>query len=154
MPAVHLITVGKLKNKALKEVCEDYAGRLTHYISFKIIEVKDSKAENIAKRNEEEALSLLEHIDPADQVIGLDVKGKEYTTENFSSFLNQFYSSGKKKMVFVIGGSYGLGDSLKKRANGFLSLSALTMPHELARTVFLEQLYRAHTLLKGEKYHH
>lgn len=140
MPALTVIAVGKIKNPHLKSLEEDYAKRLRHYTAFEIKEIKENKFDKF--------------LEPGDFVVALDERGKSLTSMNLAVWLKEQQNRSVKNIVFVIGDAYELDPAVKKRANLTLTLSALTLPHELARVFLLEQLYRAHTILRGEKYHH
>jgi|SRR3989338_2894518 len=137
-----LIVVGKLKEAHYKEACQEYLKRLQKYASVEVIEIKD-------EGKEKEAEKILAKCNNAFVVV-LTEEGKQFTSLQFASFIQKRESD----IVFILGGPYGLSDQVKKKANLLLSLSAMTLPHELCRVVFLEQLYRAYTILKNEKYHH
>ena len=117
-------------------------------------EVKTSKNQSNALLKKSEAELLLKMIKPNDVVIILDEKGDQYSSENFSKWLNNKEIRGLKQLVFIIGGAYGFDKSIYDRANEKLSISKMTFSHQMIRLLFLEQLYRAKTILNGEKYHH
>ena len=139
---IKLIVIGKLKESYYKQACEEYIKRLQKYCTLEVIELKD-------EGKEKEAEKILIKCKDA-FVIVLAEEGKQYISSQFANLLQK----SEQDIVFVIGGPYGLDDTVKKKANLLLSLSAMTLPHELCRVVFLEQLYRAYTILKNEKYHH
>ena len=139
MALIRLVAIGKIKNPHLKALEADYAARLKHYTTFEIKESKDSK---------------LRFFSPSEYVVALDERGKKLGSVELAGWFKEQYNRSAKKIVFVIGDAYALDPAVKTRANLVLSLSALTLPHELARVFLLEQLYRAHTILKGEHYHH
>lgn len=152
-----LLTVGKLKNKSLAELCEDFTQRVGHFFSFRIIEVKECPvkgAVTIDQSKNKESDALQEAIPPGAQVILLDETGKEYTTEKWATLFRQWQNQSVKEVVFVIGGAYGLSDAIKKRYSEKLALSQMTFTHEMSRYVLLEQIYRVGTILSGMKYHH
>jgi len=154
MSQILLLAVGKLKLTENKSLCQNYLERLSHYTKFEMIEVPDASGLDPDRQKIKESESLVEKIKAGDFVILLDETGKEFTSRAFAEKIQSLYNAAHKRIVFVMGGAYGLSDALKKRGQLTLALSQLTLPHELARVVFLEQLYRAHTILKGEKYHH
>ncbi len=139
---IKLLVVGKLKEKHYREACEEYLKRLQKYCSLEVIEIKD-------EGKEKEAEKIIAKSQDA-YVIVLTEEGKQYTSIQFATLLKKT----EHNIIFIMGGPYGLDDVVKKRANLLLSLSVMTLPHELCRVVFLEQLYRAYTILKNEKYHH
>lgn len=152
-----LLAIGKTNSEELIRLFEDYRKRLTHYISFDttiIPELKNTKNLSVAEQKEKEGELLLKNIDPQDEVILLDEKGKEYTSVDFAAFLEKKSLSSIKRMIFVIGGPYGFSDKVYQRANSRISLSKMTFSHQMIRVIFIEQLYRAMTIQKGEPYHH
>ena len=154
---VRLINIGKTTVPYLKEGELVYEKRLRHYLNFERIdlkEVKTSKNQSNALLKKSEAELLLKMIKPNDVVIILDEKGDQYSSENFSKWLNNEEIRGLKQLVFIIGGAYGFDKSIYDRANEKLSISKMTFSHQMIRLLFLEQLYRAKTILNGEKYHH
>ncbi|MBI2340308.1 MAG: 23S rRNA (pseudouridine(1915)-N(3))-methyltransferase RlmH [Deltaproteobacteria bacterium] len=154
MPPLNILAVGKVKDKASRELEEKYQERLSHYVRISIRCVKDSPAADPGQRRKEEAQSLLSAVADSDYLVVLDREGETVTSEGLARELQALTNRSVRNIVFVIGGAYGLDDPVRQRANRILSLSALTFPHELARVILLEQLYRAYTILRGEKYHH
>ena len=154
---IRLIDIGKTNTAYLKTGESDYEDRLKHYCKFEellIPPIKNGgKLSNKDLRIKEGQL-VLKNIDSMDQVILLDEKGKSFSSINFSNLLNQKLIGSNKKLVFVIGGAFGFSEEVYKRANSKLSLSKMTFSHQMIRLIFKEQLYRAFTILKGEKYHH
>lgn len=154
---VRLINIGKTTVPYLKEGELVYEKRLKHYLNFErfdLKEVKTTKNQSNALLKKSEAELLLKMIKPNDIVIILDEKGDQYTSESFSEWLNNKEIRGLKQLVFIIGGAYGFDKSIYDRANEKLSISKMTFSHQMIRLLFLEQLYRAKTILNGEKYHH
>jgi len=154
---IKLIYVGKTGKSFLQEGEKEYIKRLKRYISFDKIEVPDVK--NTKKRSENEiktleAKAILKHLKPNDFVILLDEKGKEMSSVEFSTYLQKQFNLGNRGLVFVIGGPYGFSESLRQRGDAKMSLSKLTFSHQMIRMFFVEQLYRALTIMKGEPYHH
>lgn len=152
-----LLVVGKTTDNHLIKLTGEYANRLTHYIPFDIQtipELKNTKNLSQQEQTEKEADLILKQIETGDDVILLDEKGKQYTSLNFSKLIEQKTYSGAKRVIFVIGGPYGFSDRVYKRANSMLSLSQMTFSHQMIRLFFVEQLYRAMTILRGEPYHH
>lgn len=144
----------------MKWVCEGlgvYASRLKHYIPFEILEIPELK--NVSALSKEqikvrEGELILKNLKPSDDVMLLDEHGREYRSIEFAKVLEDKISRGGKDIVFVIGGAYGFSEAVYQRADGKLSLSKMTYSHQLVRTIFAEQLYRAFTIMKGEPYHH
>ena len=154
---ITLLAIGKTNAKYLQEVTEQYIKRLSHYIpfEFKILpDVKTTKGLTQEKQKEMEGQMFLGAIQPGDVVVLLDEKGKEMTSREFSTYLDKKMVTVAKNLIFVIGGPYGFSQEMYNRANEKLSLSKMTFSHEMIRLFFIEQIYRAMTILKGEPYHH
>ena len=156
---ITVISVGKLKEKYLKEAIQEYSTRLTKYCKLDIIEVPDEKApENMSTAEEEivklkEGQTILKNIKDDTYVIALAIKGKQLSSEKFAELISDLGLRGKSNIAFVIGGSLGLGEEVLKRADYHLSFSAMTFPHQLMRVILLEQVYRAFRILQGAPYH-
>lgn len=154
---ITLLVVGKTEDKYLIEGIEKYLNRLKHYIGFNLLvipEVKNTKNLSEAQQKSKEAELIHKQISNPDTVILMDEKGKKYTSVAFSKYLNNQMIGSVQHLVFVIGGPYGFDESIYKRANGSMSLSDMTFSHQMVRLFFVEQLYRAFSILKGEPYHH
>ncbi len=154
---IKLITIGKTDDEHLVQLINEYEKRLKHYIPFEIIVIPDIKrrknmSEDVQKKQEGEL--ILKNINPADDLILLDEKGKSHTSESFADFIQKKMNSGIKNLIFVIGGPYGFGDDVYKKATGKISLSSMTFSHQMVRLFFVEQLYRGFTILNNEPYHH
>ena len=147
-----LLAVGKMRSAPLREVCEDYLARLKRYGPAEVREVKASDAEP-AQAIKQESERLLDAIEPGDQAYVLDERGAQMTSVELSQTLKNHEMRAIKRLVFVLGGAYGMDPALKSRGKLF-ALSKLTLPHELCRALILEQLYRARTIQHGEPYHH
>ena len=154
---IKLIVVGKTSAVYLKSGELEYQQRLKHYVRFEEIIIPDIKnSKNLSKsdlKNKEGNL-ILSKIDNSDEVILLDDKGKMFSSSDFASYLSEKMIRSTKSLVFVIGGAFGFSDPVYQRANTKISLSKMTFSHQMVRLIFKEQLYRAFTILKGEKYHH
>ncbi|SFG10489.1 23S rRNA (pseudouridine(1915)-N(3))-methyltransferase RlmH [Prevotella sp. KH2C16] len=151
-----LILVGKTANKHLAAGIEDYVGRINHYMPFDVItitELKNTKNLSENQQKEKEGELILRRLLPSDTVILLDEHGEEFRSVDFASWLQQKQRT-VRELVFIIGGPYGFSQDVYNRANGKLSLSLLTFPHQMVRLILTEQLYRACTIIKGEPYHH
>ena len=151
--AVKLLVVGPTKIKFFKQSEEEYLKRLRKYCKLQYVVVNSSK--NSTNRFDclaQEEQSILRHIGEGDFVLLLDEHGDEYTSRSFAKKLNKLLVN-QSNLIFVIGGAFGFSDAVNRRSDGKWSLSKLTFPHHLVRTIFLEQLYRGFTILKGEKYH-
>ncbi len=156
MSKITLITVGKTNQPYIEQAVEEYLKRLKHYVSFDIItipELKDTKNVPIAVQKQKEGELILKKLLPADEVILLDEKGKEYTSLEYAAFIEKKLA-GHKRVVFVVGGPFGFSQDVYDRAGGKISFSRMTFSHQMIRAIFAEQLYRAFTILKGEGYHH
>lgn len=154
---ITLILNGKTEDDHIIKGFAVYEQRLKHYISFETIVIpalKNTKALSVEQQKQKEAELLFKHIQSSDKLILLDENGKEYHSVGFSEFIQQQMNSGIKNLVFVVGGPYGFSDEVYKRANGKLSLSKMTFSHQMVRLFFVEQVYRAMTILKNEPYHH
>jgi len=154
---IKLLTIGKTDNKNLQTLIEDYRKRLSFYITFEfeiIPDIKNSKNISETQQKKAEGIEILKRITKADTLILLDEKGKLYSSVLFSQFLQKKMNSGLKTLVFVIGGPYGFSEEIYSRSQGKISLSAMTFSHQMVRLFFIEQLYRAFTILRNEPYHH
>ncbi|MFC7356907.1 23S rRNA (pseudouridine(1915)-N(3))-methyltransferase RlmH [Jejudonia soesokkakensis] len=154
---ITLIAIGKTDDKKLMALTEMYIKRLQHYVSFSfeiIPDIKNVKNLSEAQQKIAEGEAILKNLQPSDQLILLDEKGKSHSSVSFSDFLQKKMNSGLKNLVFVIGGPYGFSDDIYARAHGKISLSAMTFSHQMVRLFFVEQLYRAFTILRNEPYHH
>ena len=154
---VKLIVIGKTKSKFLLDGEGEYQKRLKHYCKFSELIISDIKnAGKLSKKElkEREGNLILESIKNSDYVILLDDKGITLSSIEFSEFLNKKMASSTNELVFIIGGAFGFSESVYQRANIKLSLSKMTFSHQMVRLIFKEQLYRAFTIIKNEKYHH
>ena len=155
---IKLFCIGKIKEQYLKDGINEYIKRISPYSSIEIIEVQDSKVKDnpndfdITKAKNEEGERVLKLL-KNDYLIGLDLNKKEFTSEEFASYIEQKFVEGGSSISFVIGGSYGLSENLKKRCNSSISLSKMTFLHQMTRLVLLEQIYRAFKILNNETYH-
>ncbi|MFT5077932.1 MAG: 23S rRNA (pseudouridine1915-N3)-methyltransferase [Planctomycetota bacterium] len=154
---ITLLAIGKTDDKKLIELTEVYIKRLSHYVSFTfeiIPDIKKTKNLSEAQQKQLEGEEILKRTQTADALILLDEKGKTYNSEKFSQYLQKHMNSGLKNLIFVIGGPYGFSDEMYSRANGKVSLSAMTFSHQMVRLFFIEQIYRGFTILRNEPYHH
>ena len=154
---VKLIVIGKTKSEFLLDGENEYQKRLKHYCKFSELIIPNiKKASKLSKEvlKEKEGNLILDSLKKSDYVILLDDKGLALTSIEFSEFLNKKIVSSTNELVFIVGGAFGFSESLYKRANTKLRLSKMTFSHQMIRLLFKEQLYRALTILKGEKYHH
>jgi 23S rRNA (pseudouridine1915-N3)-methyltransferase len=154
---IKLLAIGKTDNKALQQLMDDYMKRLSFYIKFDleiIPDIKNAKNLSEAQQKEKEGELILSKLSPTDQLILLDENGKSFSSVGFSEELQKKMNSGIKTLVFAIGGPYGFSDAVYNKAQGKISLSAMTFSHQMVRLFFIEQVYRAFTILRGEPYHH
>jgi 23S rRNA (pseudouridine1915-N3)-methyltransferase len=154
---IKLLAIGKTDNKNLQTLIDDYSKRLSFYIKFELEVIPDLKnAKNLSEsqQKEKEGELILAKLAPTDQLILLDENGSNFSSIGFSDYLQKKMNAGIKTLVFVIGGPYGFSDEVYTRANAKVSLSQMTFSHQLIRLIFIEQLYRAFTIIKGEPYHH
>lgn len=152
-----LILNGKTEDDYLIRGTSIYEQRLKHYLTFETIIIpalKNTKALSIEQQKQKEGDILLKNIQPSDRLILLDENGKEFNSLQFADFVQQQMNSGLRNLIFVVGGPYGFSDDVYKRANGKVALSKMTFSHQMVRLFFVEQLYRAMTILKNEPYHH
>ena len=156
---ISIITVGKLKEKYLKQGIAEYTKRLSSYAKIEIIELPDEKApENLSETDmlivkQKEGERILSKIAPDTHVIALAIEGSMKSSEQLADTLDRLATYGKSKVAFVIGGSLGLSDEVMKRSNEALSFSKMTFPHQLMRLILVEQIYRAFRINRGEPYH-
>ncbi|MFC0046443.1 23S rRNA (pseudouridine(1915)-N(3))-methyltransferase RlmH [Metabacillus iocasae] len=156
---ISIVTIGKLKEKYLKQGIAEFTKRLGPYAKIDIIELPDEKApENLSESEMEqvkvkEGERILAKISDDTHVIALAIQGKQKSSEELAADLDKLATYGKSKIAFVIGGSLGLSDQVLKRSNDKLSFSKMTFPHQLMRLILLEQVYRAFRINRGEPYH-
>lgn len=151
------LVVGRTTDKQLSALVEDYAKRVAHYLPFTIEvipELKNTKSLAIDLQKEKEGELILRQIHEGDCVILLDERGKEMRSVEFASFLEKKQQSMARRLVFVVGGPYGFSPSVYAVAHEKISLSRMTFSHQMVRLFFVEQLYRALTIMRGEPYHH
>lgn len=156
---IFIISVGKLKEKYLQMGVEEFRKRLTPYCKLQLIEVADEPAPDQLKAKEVELIKqkegerILQHIKADHYVVALAIDGVNWSSEQLAEELEQLATYGNSQVVFVIGGSHGLGDNLLQRADKKLSFSNMTFPHQLVRLILLEQIYRAFKIIRKEPYH-
>jgi len=154
---IQLLMTGKTDSLPLNEILNDYASRVNHYFPFEIEilpNIKNTKNLTEKEQKKLESSLIIKSIQAGDYFIALDENGKEMTSSNFAAFLEKKMQLTYKRLVFVIGGPYGFSEDVYKIANERIALSRMTFPHQLIRIIFTEQLYRAATIIKGERYHH
>ncbi len=154
---IKLLAIGKTDDKNLVELITMYQNRLKHYIKFDfeiIPDIKNAKNLSEEQQKEKEGNLILSKLQNTDQLLLLDDKGRQFTSVEFSSFLQKKMNSGIKQLVLVIGGPYGFSDAVYKKASSKISLSKMTFSHQMIRLFIIEQIYRGFTILKNEPYHH
>ena len=154
---ITLLAIGKTDNSELNSLINDYTKRLGHYIKFKLEIIPDlKKVKNLseAQQKEKEGDLILKQTTKSDILILLDENGKQFTSVDFSKYLQKHMNSGIKNLILVIGGPYGFSEAIYKRAQGKISLSKMTFSHQMVRLFIIEQLYRGFTILRNEPYHH
>ena len=156
---ITLITVGKIKEKYLRDAIAEYSKRLSRYCKLEIVEVADEKTPDQASETVEENIRategerILKYIKDDMYVITLEIDGKMLSSEEFAGKIESLGVQGKSSIVFVIGGSIGLGKEVLRRSDYALSFSKMTFPHQLMRVILLEQVYRGYRIINGEPYH-
>jgi len=154
---ITLLIIGKTEDAYLKEGIDKYLKRLKHYTKIEIVEIpelKNTKALTREQQKAKEAELILKKITAIDHVILLDENGAQLTSTQFATYIDKKAVGSVPNLVFVVGGPYGFDESVYQRANDQISLSKMTFSHQMVRLFFVEQLYRAFTILKGEPYHH
>lgn len=156
---ITIITVGKMKEKFMRDALGEYTKRLGAYCKLEIIEVADEKTEEKASElmcemvKDKEGTRILKYVKDEGYVITLEIEGKMLTSEEFAGKIEHLAIGGKSHIIFIIGGSLGLSEEVKKRSNYALSFSKMTYPHQLMRVILVEQIYRAHRIITGAPYH-
>ena len=154
---ITFLVIGKTEDDYLKEGIEKYIKRLKHYVKFEMLEIPELKnTKNLTETQQKlkEAELISKNLNNTDYIVLLDEKGQEYSSVQFSGFISKKTLLSVQNLVFIVGGPYGFDTSLQTRANEKLSLSKMTFSHQMVRLFFVEQLYRAFSILKGEPYHH
>lgn len=154
---ITLVCVGKTDERYLQEGIEKYHKRLVHYTKFAAViipDIKNRKNLSEQQQKEKEGQFILKYVDSTDTLILLDERGKSFDSPAFATYLEQCALRNLQHLVFVIGGPYGFSEEVYRRANVTISLSKMTFSHQMIRLFFVEQLYRAYTIMKGEPYHH
>ncbi len=152
-----LLTVGKTEDAYIREGIDKFVKRLKHYTRLEITdlpELKNTKALTQEQQKSKEAEMILKKITPHDHVVLLDENGMEFSSVQFADYLDKKAIGSVQSLIFVIGGPYGFDSSVYERANAKLTLSRMTFSHQMVRLFFVEQLYRAFSIIKGEPYHH
>jgi 23S rRNA (pseudouridine1915-N3)-methyltransferase len=152
-----LLQTGKTTDKNISEAIDIYCSRIKKYTAFETItlpEIKNTRNMSVPEQKLREGKKIIQTIGSDDYIILLDERGKELRTIELSGLIEKLFMLPKKRLLFVIGGPWGFSDEIYSRTDFMLSLSKMTFPHQLVRLLFLEQLYRVFTIIKGEPYHH
>ena len=149
---IKIITIGSIKEQYLKDAIDEYKKRISKYTNLEIIELKDEGLVEESKAMKLEAEKIERNLNDRDYIITLEIEGKEYNSVEFAEKLRNIQIE-NSNIVFIIGGSYGLADSIKEKAKMHLSFSKMTFPHQLFRVLLLEQIYRAFKINNNESYH-
>lgn len=153
---IKLIVVGKSESEHLRSWVEVYVKRLSHYIGFEIItlpDVKNAKNLSVGELKEREGEMILRQIEKADKVVLLDEKGKEFSSMEFSKYLEKQMNASVRTLAFVVGGAFGFSPKVYEKIGERIAISRMTFSHQMIRLLVVEQIYRAFTILKGEPYH-
>ncbi|MBQ1938592.1 MAG: 23S rRNA (pseudouridine(1915)-N(3))-methyltransferase RlmH [Alistipes sp.] len=154
---IELIVVGKTDSKEVGALVEMYLKRINHYCRMAITtlpDIRNTKSLTTAQQSRSEGERILALVQESDFVVLLDERGAEHRSVEFAEWMGKRMSSGLKRLVFVIGGPYGFSEEVYRRANQQISLSRMTFSHQIVRAIFMEQIYRAFTILNNEPYHH
>lgn len=151
---LHVLAVGKVRDKHLAALCDDFEGRIRRYVGGDLIQVKDARSREPALARQEEGERLLAKLPPSCLAVVLDEHGRDRTSVDLADWLRARQDEGVKDLRFVVGGAWGLSDAVKARSRHALRLSSMTLTHEMARLLLLEQLYRACCIQRGLPYHH
>ena len=154
---IQLTVVGKTNQSFVQQGLDEFCNRLSHYFPFEleiIPDIKNAKSLSIEQQKVKEGELILQSLQPGDFIILLDECGKEFTSVKFAEFIEKKTHTGIKRLVFVVGGAYGFSSAVYETAHEKIALSKMTFPHQLIRLIFIEQLYRAMTILHHEPYHH
>lgn len=154
---IKLLQIGKTKQNEINNLIQDYQKRLQHFINFEILSLPDIKnTKNLSEdqQKSKEAEIFLKHLNTSDWVVLLDEKGKSLTSRGFAQFYQNKMNAGTKTLCFLIGGPYGFSQGVYERAHQKISLSSMTFTHELIRLIYVEQTYRAYSIIHNLPYHH
>ena len=154
---VTFLVVGRTIDKHLTTLINDYAERVKHYVPFEMVvvpELKNTKALSAEQQKERESELLQKQLRPGDHIVLLDEGGREFRSMEFAAYLEKKQAQAARRLIFIVGGPYGFAPAIYALANEKVSLSKMTFSHQMVRLFFVEQLYRAMTILRGEPYHH
>lgn len=152
MMEINLVCVGNIKEKYLKMAIDEYKKRIQAFAKLNIMEIKERNSDDSIKNLKEEGIDILNVVNDA-YMITLEINGESVDSISFSEQIKKYFLYNNKKLYFVIGSSEGLSDEVKRRSNKALSFSQMTFPHQLMRVIFLEQIYRAFSIINNKKYH-
>lgn len=151
---IRLVMVGRTERGFVADGLEHYARRIGHSVQFGVVHLPEAGKGDAAFKSKWEGERILAELQPGEVVVALDERGKLHTSPAFAAQLGKWRDAGRQRMVFIVGGAYGLTDEVRARADLVLAVSPMTFPHQLVRVLFAEQLYRALAILKGSPYHH
>ena len=154
---IRLVVIGKTNQDWLKKGITEYTERLKHYVSFEMLEIPDLKNKakmSVEKLVEMEGIELAKYMDTGADCIALDENGKEYNSVGFAGLIEKKMLEGNKQLTFIVGGAFGISKKIMDDCRAKIALSQMTFSHQMVRLFFVEQLYRAFSIIKGEKYHH
>ena len=154
---INLTVIGKTDAKYFIDAIKEYENRLKHYIPFELQilpDIKNTKSLTIEQQKEKEGEIILRSLQQGDYIVLLDEKGKEFSSSQFANYIEKKTYSVSKRLVFIVGGPYGFSESVYAKASEKISLSRMTFSHQMIRLIFIEQIYRAMTILNNEPYHH
>lgn len=154
---IKLMCIGEVRDTTISAAIELYTKRIAHYWPFSLVclpDIKATKGISTDRQKELEGDRLLAEVSPADMLLLLDERGRQYTSREFAEFISRKAVELPRNLIFAVGGPYGFSHAVYDRADGLISLSKMTFPHELVRLFFVEQIYRAGTIVRGEPYHH
>jgi len=153
---IKLLLVGKTTDESIRRIEAEYEKRISRYCPFESVTIDNSaiRSGTEPQIRQREGELILKKVAPADYLILLDERGRPYTSIQFADEVNRWMNSSKKNIILTVGGAYGFSDEVKTRADGLVSLSAMTFSHQIVRVILLEQVYRAFTILNHEPYHH
>ena len=151
------LVIGKTTDKRIEQLTDEYIGRISHYMPFRlevIPELRNAKSLSQEQQKEQEAELIKKSLQPGDYIILLDEHGKERRSIEFAQWMQKRMAASPRRLVFIVGGPYGFAPQINKMAQEEISLSQMTFSHQMIRLLFVEQIYRAMTILNGEPYHH
>ncbi len=154
---IEVLAVGKTSTPYIRDAVADYVKRINHYIPAELVvtgDIRNVRALSREQQKQREGEQILSYLQPGDQVVLLDERGKQFTSREFAMKLEQLNLASTRRLIMVIGGPYGFSEAVYGRANMLMGLSKMTFSHEMVRLFLTEQIYRAMTILRGEPYHH